>query len=213
MRVSLIGMSGTGKSHWSGQLVERGFRRFCCDELISKKLNADLAESNGTVQTMGEWMGFPFDPHYREREAKYMSYEFQVLDEILAFLEGHPHDAAENIIVDTTGSVIYAGTNRLKRLSQQTKVIYLDTPLAVQEKMRQAYLENPAPVLWQDRFNKKPNETNDEALARCYADLLASRTREYKKWAEVTIDYFRVRQASFGVDDFLLEIGESEFQK
>jgi shikimate kinase len=209
MRISLIGMSGTGKSHWSSQLVARAFRRFCCDDMIAKKLEQELGISNGTVHSMGAWMGFPFEPRYREREAQYLAYELEVLQEVLAYLETH-FDSAENIIMDTTGSVIYAGEQILERLRRQTIVVYLDTPAAVQEKMRAAYLAKPAPVLWRDKFNKKPGETNEEALARCYPELLASRTCQYKRWAEVTLDYHLLRQEGFGVDDFLQTIGRSE---
>jgi shikimate kinase len=208
MRLSLIGMSGTGKSYWSRKLAERGFKRFSCDELISEKLAAALTGPNGTVRAMGEWMGFPFEPNYCDREAMYLRYELEVLDEILTYLETDPA-APENIIVDTTGSVIYTGQIMLERLLRQTKVIYLDTPLQVQEKMREAYLSNPAPVLWRDIYKPEPGETDQQALARCYPKLLASRTNKYKKWAEVTLDYYQVRQPDFTVADFLKEIGAS----
>lgn len=206
MRLSFIGMSGTGKSYWSSQLVERGFTRFCCDDMIAKRLGSDLSLSNGRTLTMGEWMGFPFHARYQPREAKYLTYEFQVLDEILSLLETNPAYLAEDVVIDTTGSVIYTGSEMLRRLHRQTTVIYLDTPLAVQEKMRAAYCANPAPVVWQDKFNVGPGETKEEALVRCYPDLLSSRAKEYRRWADVTLDYYMLRQKSFTVDDFLREI-------
>jgi shikimate kinase len=60
--------------------------------------------------------------------------------------------------------------------------------------------------LWRDVFNKEPDETDEEALARCYPELLSSRERWYKKYADVTIDYYTRNQDSFGVNDFLREI-------
>lgn len=154
---------------------------------------------------MGEWMGFPYEPHYPERETKYLQYEVEILNEILAHIEANPR-SNRNIIIDTTGSVIYTGIELLERLQRLTTIVYLDTPLAVQERMRSAYCTNPAPVVWRDKFNQQPDETHEAALARCYPDLLASRTREYKKWADITLDYHLLRQPTFGVDNFLNEI-------
>ena len=155
--------------------------------------------------SMGEWMGFPYEAHYPEREAKYLGYEVEILTEILNHIEANPNHN-RNIIIDTTGSVIYMETDLLERLQRLTTIVYLDTPLAVQERMRSAYCTNPAPVVWRDKFNQQPNETHEAALARCYPDLLASRTHEYKKWADITLDYHLLRQPAFGVDDFLNEI-------
>jgi shikimate kinase len=206
MRLSFIGMSGTGKSHWSSQLVERGFTRFCCDYLIAERLKPEVASLNGTKHSLAEWMGFPYEAHFAEREAQYLATEIEVLDEILSYLEALPVDSPENIIVDSTGSVIYTGQAMLERLHRQTTMIYLDTPLAVQERMHAIYLTNPAPVLWQGHFNRQPGESNAAALARCYPELLTSRTHEYKQWAEISLDYHLLRQPGFTVDDFLAEI-------
>jgi len=66
MRLSLIGMSGSGKSSWSIKLSELGFKRFCCDDMITEKLDRDLTRPDGTCMKLGEWMGFPYEPHYEE---------------------------------------------------------------------------------------------------------------------------------------------------
>ncbi len=92
MRLSLIGMSGSGKSHWSMRLAEIGFHRFCCDEMIARNLSAELTRADGTVMALGEWMGFPYEPHYKEREARYLTYEVRVLDEILGYLADSARD-------------------------------------------------------------------------------------------------------------------------
>ena len=199
-------MSGTGKSHWSSRLVRRGFKLFCCDDLIAERLKPELTTANGKILSMGEWMGFPYEANYRRREAQYLRYEVEVLSEVLDYLESDSHAANQNIIIDTSGSVIYVGETQLERLRRLTTSVYLDTPLEVQEKMCSAYIAKPPPVLWRDRFSKSPGETNQQALARSYPGLLAARTQEYKKLADVTLDYYLLRQESFGVDDFLAEI-------
>lgn len=203
MRLSLIGMAGSGKSYWSMKLVEHGFRRFCCDDLIAAKLDPELTRPDGTTMELGQWMGFPYEPHYRERESKYLAYEIEVLTEILEYLESRKSNPEEKIVLDTTGSVIYAGERILRRLRRYTTVIYLSIPPEVRGQMLKAYLSNPHPMLWRNVFSKDPDETEQEALARCYPRLVVARERLYEHYANVTIDYYGRREEGFGVSDLL----------
>ncbi len=203
MRLSLIGMAGSGKSYWSMKLVEHGFRRFCCDDLIAAKLDPELTRPDGTTMELGQWMGFPYEPHYRERESKYLAYETEALTEILEYLESRKSNPEEKIVLDTTGSVIYTGERILRRLRRYTMVIYLSIPPEVRGQMLKAYLSNPHPMLWRNVFSKDPDETEQEALARCYPRLVVARERLYEHYANVTIDYYRRSEEGFSVSDLL----------
>jgi shikimate kinase len=203
VRLSLIGMAGSGKSYWSMKLAEYGYRRICCDDLIAARLASELKGPDGSTADMGAWMGLPYEWQYKERESKYLTYETQVMMDILEDLEGQETKVGEPIVVDTTGSVIYTGDAILTRLKGHTTVVYLPIPTEVQETMLKAYLSNPGPMLWRNAFNKRPQETNREALARCYPQLLMARQRLYEPYADVTIDYYRRREEGFGVEDFL----------
>jgi len=203
MRISLIGMAGSGKSYWSKKLAQHGFRRFCCDDLIAAKLAPDLTGPDGTTMEMGTWMGFPYELHYTKHESTYLTYEIEVLIEILEYLESHKNTLGENIVVDTTGSVIYTGEEILQKLCRYTTVIYLLTPPEIQEQLLNAYISKPHPMLWRDSFSKKSGETNQEALARCYPQLLSARKRLYARYADVEIDYYRRNEKGFSVTDFL----------
>jgi shikimate kinase len=206
MRLALIGMSGSGKSYWSKKLAQRGFKRFCCDDLIALKLAPELARSDGTPLTLGEWMGFPYEAHYRARESQYLACEIQVLNEILDELAEKRPDCGEAIVVDTTGSVIYTGEAVLRRLQTATTAVLLSTPPQVQEEMLQKYMAKPRPILWQDTFRPKPHETPEAALARCYSMLLKDRERSYEQYAGITLDYYMRRAEGFETDDFLNHI-------
>jgi len=208
MRISLIGMAGSGKSYWSEKLAQHGFRRFCCDDLIAAKLAPGLTRPDGTTMEMGTWMGFPYERHYTKRESIYLTYEIEVLIEILEYLESHKNTRGENIVVDTTGSVIYTGDEILQKLCQHTTVIYLLTPPEVQEQLLNAYISKPHPMLWRDSFSKNPGETNQEARARCYPQLLSARQRLYARYADVEIDYYRQNEKGFSVTDFLHVVQE-----
>lgn len=202
MHISLIGMSGSGKSKWSVKLSELGFKRFCCDDMITQKLVTELAGTDGTIMELGEWMGFPYEPQYEERESKYLKYEIEALSEIIESIEKKKH-IEKNIVVDTTGSSIYAGEEILRRLCQCTTVIHLSTPPEVQELMLKSYLENQRPVLWRDFFKKQPNEKYEETLARCYPDFLSHREQLYKQCKDITVDYYTRNHPDFQIKDFL----------
>ena len=209
MRISLIGMAGSGKSYWSKKLAQYGFRRFCCDDLIAAKLSNSLVRSDGTKMEMGKWMGFPYERHYTKRESTYLTYETEVLIEIFEYLNSHKNTHTENIVVDTTGSVIYIGDEILQRLGRYTTVIYLLTPPEVQDKLLNAYISKPHPMLWRNSFSKKSDETNQEALARCYPQLLSAREQLYARYADVEIDYYRRNETGFSVTDFLRAVKEA----
>lgn len=202
MHISLIGMSGSGKSTWSVKLSDLGFRRFCCDDLITRKLAPELTTTDGTTMELGEWMGFPFEPQHKERESMYLRCEREVLSEILENLEKKIR-IDEDVVIDTTGSAIYAGEEILRKLRQCTTVVHLSTPLEVQELMLNAYLIQQRPILWRDFFRKRPDEKNEKALARCYPKLLFHREQLYAKYSDVTIDYYTLNQVDFRTDDFL----------
>jgi shikimate kinase len=203
MYLSLIGMSGSGKSSWATRLVAHGFRVFHCDDRIEEKLVSELVRLDGTTMGVGEWMGFPYDPGYYEREAWYLDLEKAVLEEILDIIKGCGNFSDADIVIDTTGSVIYTGEKILSDLRRLTTVIHLETPLKVQEQMLTAYLANRRPVLWRGYFSKKLAETNDAALARCYPKLISDREQLYQQYSDVTLDYASHSDQRWRVDDFL----------
>lgn len=206
MRISLIGMSGSGKSHWSKKMVTHGFKAFHCDDLIEDMLADDLMGSDGVSLSVGEWMGFPFDADYAKKESRYLSFENTILVEILSQIHAQGNNSGGNHIIDTTGSVIYVVKETLKDLRRLTTVVHLETPSNIREQMLAAYLINRRPVLWRGFFSKAPQETDHDALARCYAELLSSREQLYRDLADVTIEHALHSKEQLTVEAFLKAI-------
>jgi hypothetical protein len=199
-------MSGSGKSYWSEKLARHGFIRFCLDALIAQKLSDKLRREDLSPLSLGEWMGFPFQEGYQEREELYLSSEKQLLAETLDRIDENACAGPEaNVVIDTTGSLIYTGENLLKRLKSLTTIVYFPVPAVIREAMLRQYLSNPRPVLWRGVFNIEPGETAEEALFRSYNALLDSREVVYRELADVEIDYFRRNSPDFRISD-LLEI-------
>ena len=204
LRLALVGMSGAGKTFWSKRLGEHGYRAVCCDDEIEKRLSSRLRGGGfGGINGVAAWMGWPDSPHYLAREGEYLAAEIAVLDEILSDLERNP---ARELILDTTGSVIYTGTNLLLRLRRQMTVVYLAASEREQNLLIDRYLTDPKPVLWRGAFLPKKKEPSLETVKRCYPTLIASRRQSYETLAHCTIPVAELRESSLGAEDFLAKV-------
>jgi len=184
-KITLIGMSGLGKSHWSKMMARCGFKRLCCDDVIADRL--ERIDQKGRITDLGEWMGFPYEAQYREKEKIYLSLEIQVLSEFIERLADA--EAEEKIVIDTTGSAPYAGDHVMNQLSKHSCILYLAASKEYYSDMLKRYIHCPRPVLWGDKFRQQPYESKKDALARSYRELLIFRDRLYKKHAHYTIPY------------------------
>lgn len=212
MRLSLIGMAGSGKSHWSRKLAAKGFQRFCCDDRIEEKLAPELTSPAGTSLRPGPWMGFPWEPTYAEREARYLCRETEVLAEIVHTLKNQT-SGREPVVVDTTGSLVYASQEILATLRELTVMVYLPVPAEFRASLLEAYRSHPHPLVWHGMFDQKPGESEEAALDRCYAKLVSSREQLYERIADVWIDFYQRRKRGCTTDHFLSMIQDKTASK
>jgi hypothetical protein len=194
LRLALIGMSGAGKSHWTKNLAAHGCPTVCCDDEIETRL-ARVLQSGGHsgINGVAAWMGWPDSPTYAEREAQYLAEEIATLDQVLCDLEKDPK---RELILDTTGSVIYTGNNILLRLRRQMTVIYIAASPDEQQLLIQRYLQDPKPVLWRGAFQPRPRETPHDTVTRCYPALIAARRQSYEALAHLTVTTASLREIS-----------------
>lgn len=203
MKLSLIGMSNSGKTYWAKKLEEKGFLRFSCDDFIGKKLQKELtAKGYSGIHDVARWMGQPYESQYKQTAAKYLSFEIETMNTILHMLKSK-WTKEENIVIDTTGSVIYTSKRIMMELKKSTTIVYLHTPHCVKKEMYLSYLKNPKPVIWGESFKKRNGESDEQALIRCYPQLLSYRLKQYKKYAHIVLDYFLARESSFTMIDLL----------
>jgi shikimate kinase len=205
LRLALIGMSGSGKTFWTKRLAEAGRPGISCDDQIEQRLASRLAVGGfAGINGVAAWMGWPDSPAYAGREADYLAEEIHTLDEVLTGLE---RNRRQELILDTTGSVIYAGNNLLMRLRRQMTVVYLAASAAEQQLLTERYLTDPKPVLWRGAFWPRPGEAPRETVARCYPALIAARRQSYQALAHCTLPLAALRDissdASLGAEAFL----------
>ena len=158
---------------------------------------------------LGEWMGFPFDPDYEIREATYLACEVDVLAGILDWLETGGASNREDVVIDTTGSVIYTGESLLARLKSLTTTVHFTSPPPARENMLMAYMDKPRPVLWRGLFDRQGGESDLDALKRCYEILLNTRELLYHELADIELDYAARRSPGFGVADLVALAGKT----
>jgi hypothetical protein len=199
-RLALVGMSGSGKTFWSRKLAASGWTAVSCDDLIEKRLAPRLAAGGYSgINGVAAWMGWPDSPTYAEREAEYLAEEIAVVDEFLNVLE--KENAASPIVLDTTGSVIYAHNNILMRLRRQMTVVQFASTDREQQLLVQRYLHDPKPVLWRGTFHVKDHESPRETVARCYPQLIALRKKSYETLAHCSVQVAELRSLAAGNAD------------
>jgi shikimate kinase len=204
LRTALIGMSGTGKTFWTRRLALAGHPSVCCDDRIEQRLGPHLQGGGYTgINGVASWMGWPDSPTYAQREAEYLAEEIAALDEVLSDLERNP---SRELILDTTGSVIYTGNNLLLRLRRQMTVVYLAATPEQQQLLIQRYLSDPKPVLWRGAFQPRKNETPGETVARCYPILIAARRQSYEALAHCSIPVAELRDSDLDAAAFLAKV-------
>ena len=194
-------MSGAGKSHWTRKLAAAGFRAVSVDDRIEEKLAPEL--SAGGYRGIGgvaAWMGWPDQPEYRDREQKYLASEIESMREALDEVEASGEDG---IVLDTTGSAVYAGEGICRRLQRLTTVVYLAASRGEEDIFIARYLSDPKPVLWRNLFSQRPGESAKDAVARCYPQLIAHRKQLYEQFAQVIVPMARLRVAAPDARGFL----------
>ncbi|HKD50314.1 MAG TPA: hypothetical protein VKB90_05935 [Candidatus Acidoferrum sp.] len=191
MRLALVGMSGSGKTFWTKKLAEKGAPAVFCDDQIEQRLAPRLAPGGYSgIHGVAAWMGWPDSSTYAEREAEYLAEEIHTLDEVLNELEQKPE---KPLVLDTTGSVIYAGNHLLMRLRRQMTIVYLAATEQERQLLIERYLSDPKPVLWRGAFQPKSGETPRETVTRCYPVLIEARRRSYEALAHCTLSVGELR--------------------
>jgi len=211
LRIALVGMSGSGKTFWAKRLAASGRQSITCDDRIEERLSSHLAaDGYSGINGVAAWMGWPDSATYAQREADYLAAEIAALDELLTELERDPR---RELVLDTTGSVIYTGNNILMRLRRQMTIVYLAASAEEQQLLIKRYLTDPKPVLWRGAFQPKNGESSHQTVARCYPALVAARRQSYEALAHCTLPVADLHalsgtpeRASSGAEAFLKKV-------
>jgi shikimate kinase len=206
MVICLIGMSGVGKSYWAAKLADQGCTVFDCDALIAAKLQQQVTLPGTSLADVGRWMGFPDEPGFLQREARYLQCENEILQDILDTVSD-PQRAPGTSVIDTSGSVIYVAPALLQRLQEQTTVVYFRIPETLYPAMLASYLAHPRPLVWNGLFHQNHDEQRSAAFRRSYGQLIRHRAQRYEQYSDIHLEYHEYRKADFQALHLLQLVG------
>ena len=109
-------------------------------------------------------------------------------------------------MIDTTGSLIYLQKKLINRLLALTRMVYLKLPEEKHEKLFENFINDPKPLIWKGKFNPLKGENPQNALKRCYKNLLSFRNERYSFLANYVLDYSFHHSPEREVDEILEQI-------
>ena len=175
LRIALIGMSNIGKSHWARRFKSKHrFHHYEVDERIQKQL------SLSSISKSAEWMGHPYQDGYAQKAAEYLELE--------AASTAHTNELDGNIVIDTTGSVIYLDKVHQHALSENNLVIYLSARPDDLERLVKRFKSSPKPLIWGDHYHKVDGLSDEDSLMSLYPSLLIKRDGLYRDLADIEIE-------------------------
>lgn len=203
MIISLIGMSNVGKSYWAKRLEqEQGFMRFSCDDIIAQALSHLLPNVHmPDMSAFASWMGMPYEFGYQQRQQAYLSCEHTAMVHVQQ--QAHLY---ERIVIDTTGSFIYLPDHIIHDLRSISTLVYLETTDTHIQEMTEYFFQQPKPLVWGTYFEERAGETHEQALRRCYPQLVKWRMNKYDALAHVRVPFTSHHNSLLTAETFLYEI-------
>ena len=175
LRIALIGMSNIGKSHWTRDIVKRhDFKSYEVDEAIQKRLDVENIEQSAAR------MGQPYDKDYQNRAQEYLALE----QEMTLDAENVPG----NIILDTTGSVIYLPILTTNIIKNSYLTVYISANQKQIGTLIQRFTTTQKPLIWGEAYEQKSGLSRHESMMACYPFLLESRATLYKSMTDITVE-------------------------
>lgn len=200
MIITFIGMAGSGKSYWAKRLEEEySYRLIPCDLLIEQKFFPGIEQDVSLgAKKLSSWLGLPWEAGFQEREALCLSAEETVMREVLSELEKNIA-SGEDIVVDTSGSVVYCSDIVWQKLRNLSTILYFESSAEHIAELFHRFQAKPRPLIWGGRYQQKEGETQDEALQRSFGELVSFRRRLYEELAELRLPFTHYHSEDFSL--------------
>ena len=154
--VTLLGMSGAGKTHFSQRLAEWGWTHYSNDFEIAKRLGIevsvdDLSALSTFIGQVGDETkgGSPLD-EFKRRQKMYIDAEMDVLRDMGASISDAP------FVNDSTGSFCEVPDEDLiAQVAEKTKLVYIETDEASHQDVIARAVQYPKPLYFpSDKFDE-----------------------------------------------------------
>jgi shikimate kinase len=189
LKIALVGMSNIGKSYTGMRLATAfDFDLIEVDTLIREQLG------QGSMEDFAAWQGQPYSDGYSEREKQSIALESEATKRALKHEGG-------NAVLDTTGSVIYTDDDVRASLTEDWFVVYISASGHAIERLKVQYFKQPKPLIWNNFYQCKKSQTQDEAILESYPKLLAARAKAYASLADIAIGSDVILDTKLTIED------------
>jgi len=193
--ITLLGMSGAGKTHFSQKLVTWGWSHYSIDYEIAKRLEIDVAVDD--LSALSEFVGQVGDQalggltveEFKRRQRIYIDAEMAALREM-------PMDAGR-LVNDSTGSFCeIEDEDLIERVAAQSKLVYIETDEESHREVIARAVEYPKPLYfppalfdgWLDAYCAEKDVdvgaiVPNDFSAWVFPKLFASRLPKYERLA------------------------------
>ena len=161
-RITLIGMSGAGKSYISCMLEKWGWTNYSCDYEIGAKYLKDVLEGAADVtvediSALSDYLGKLGNPDvggfplakFKERQKAYYDAEcdaLRAMGDAIAQAQGH-------FVHDSTGSFCeITDEDLIRKIGEQTLFVYLKTDEKTEQDVLRRAQEYPKPLFFPSAF-------------------------------------------------------------
>lgn len=162
--ISLIGMSGVGKSYISAKLGEWGWFNYSCDHLIGTKYLADQVSGDMTadnIQSLSEFVGQIGDPakggvgldEFKRRQQMYYDAECAVLKDLPEEFDHAERNMYTSFVNDSSGSMCEVEDEEVLRgVGEKTLMVYLKVRQEDHADILRRAIEYPKPLFFPPAF-------------------------------------------------------------
>lgn len=160
--VTLIGMSGAGKTHISAQLEDWGWTNYSGDFVIGDRYMHDVLQNHAGFSTddisgLSEYLGKVGNPElgglplveFQKRQKEYYDAECHSLED----MENALNDASGHFVHDSTGSLCEViEEDLIRQVGEKTLFVYLKTDAAAEKQVLKRAYEYPKPLYFPPMF-------------------------------------------------------------
>ena len=203
--ITLMGMSGVGKTYFSEKLEEWGWARYSCDVEIGKDLLGLTHEMKASdISALHEFLGMPGDEakgglqiqEFKRRQNLYKNAEIVSLMELRGRIEAA---SEKDFVNDSTGSLVeITNPDVIDFVGTLTKIVYIRGSDAQEQVLIKRAQDYPKPLYYPpatfDEWVREycaeegvsgPEAMDPEGFARwVFPKLLASRLPKYQAIAD-----------------------------
>lgn len=151
--LTLMGMSGVGKSHLSAMMEGWGWTSFSCDlEIGTKALASELSRpvSLEDISALSDFIGkigeMPYE-EFKRRQQLYYDAEVSALAQVPRMSEAH-----DKLVVDSTGSICeILDDDVIAKVGQASLIVYIEATHEEQLQILQRAQDYPKPLFYPPR--------------------------------------------------------------